>query len=123
MTTLEPGASVVLTHGLLESPRSTAFLATSAAPIITDGFDVLVHDVIAAMTTAPWSTSLSVPSARVTFATLRWRSTSPRSGAPCGCPAAPFALVPTAIGSLAGNDSADPLSTREAMPSPSDWVT
>ena len=51
MTTLEPGASVVLTHGLRSRPRSTAFLASRAAPIITDGLDVLVHEVMAAMTT------------------------------------------------------------------------
>ncbi len=56
MTTFDPGASVVLTHGLRVSPLSTAFFASSAAPIITDGLDVFVHDVIAAMTTAPWST-------------------------------------------------------------------
>src|SRR5215207_11229770 len=62
MTTLEPGASVVFTHGRRCSPRSTAFFASSAAPIITDGLDVLVHEVIAAMATAPWSTSHDVPS-------------------------------------------------------------
>ena len=59
---MEPGASVVLTHGLLVSPFSTAFLASRAAPIITEGFEVLVHDVIAAIATAPWSTSNLVPS-------------------------------------------------------------
>src|SRR5215213_332173 len=62
MTTLEPGASVVFTHGLRCSPRSTAFFASSAAPTMTDGLEVLVQDVIAAITTAPWSTSVSVPS-------------------------------------------------------------
>ncbi len=53
MTTFEPGASDVLTHGLTESPRSTAFFARRPAPSMTDGFDVFVHDVIDAMTTAP----------------------------------------------------------------------
>src|SRR3990170_3309698 len=62
MTTLEPGASEVFTHGLVAMPRSTAFLASRAAPIITVGFDVLVHDVIAAITTAPWSSSNELPS-------------------------------------------------------------
>ena len=57
MTTLEPGASVVFTHGLRFSPRSTAFLATSAAATITDGLEVLVQEVMAAMATAPWSIS------------------------------------------------------------------
>src|SRR3954453_2651610 len=62
MTTLEPGASVVLTHGLRWRPFSTAFLASSAAPIITEGLEVLVHEVMAAIATAPWSTSQAVPS-------------------------------------------------------------
>src|SRR5436190_3107082 len=62
MTTLEPGASDVLTHGLVLSPRSTALRASRAAPIITCGLEVLVQDVIDAITTAPWSTSNVVPS-------------------------------------------------------------
>src|SRR5216683_8045084 len=66
MTTLEPGASVVFTQGLVASPASTAFLATSAAPTMTDGLEVLVQDVIAAITTEPWSTDVVVPSSRVT---------------------------------------------------------
>ena len=53
MTTLEPGASVVFTHGLRFRPASTAFLASSAAPTITDGFDVFVQEVMAAITTEP----------------------------------------------------------------------
>ena len=65
MTTFEPGASEVFTHGLLWSPFSTAFLASSPAAIITDGFDVLVHEVIAAIATAPWS-SVNVPASVVT---------------------------------------------------------
>ena len=51
MTTSDPGASDVFTHGGTVSPRSTAFFASSPAPIITDGLDVFVHDVIAAITT------------------------------------------------------------------------
>ena len=43
MTTFEPGASEVLTHGLTFSPRSTAFLASRPAPSITDGFEVFVQ--------------------------------------------------------------------------------
>ena len=58
MTTFEPGASVVLTQGLRSRPASTAFLASSAAPIMTDGLEVLVQEVMAAMTTEPWSTSV-----------------------------------------------------------------
>jgi len=51
--TREPGASEVFTHGLTSRPFSTAFLATRPAARSTLGFDVLVHDVMAATTTAP----------------------------------------------------------------------
>ena len=55
VTTFEPGARLVFTHGWRFRPFSTAFFATSPAPIITLGFDVLVQLVIAAMTTEPCS--------------------------------------------------------------------
>src|SRR5215472_2284287 len=67
MTTLDPGASVVFTQGLRFRPFSTAFLASRAAPTMTEGLDVLVQDVIAAMTTEPWSTLVVVPSSSVTW--------------------------------------------------------
>src|SRR3954447_6593723 len=54
MTALEPGASDVFTHGLVLRPFSTAFLATSPAATITDGFDVFVQLVMAAITTEPF---------------------------------------------------------------------
>ena len=57
MTTFDPGASDVFTHGLVASPRSTAFFASRPAATITDGFDVLVQLVIAAITTEPFFTS------------------------------------------------------------------
>src|SRR4051794_18200798 len=106
MTTFEPGARVVLTHGLRVSPRSTAFLATSAAPIITDGFDVLVQEVIAAITTAPWSSSKLDPSSNVTGTRLRAR---PASAAPDRSPAGGAEWLSPACegGSLAGKDSAE----------------
>jgi hypothetical protein len=63
VTTFDPGASDVLTHGLVSSPASTAFLASRPAPSITDGFEVFVQLVIAAITTWPWSSVVSVPSA------------------------------------------------------------
>ena len=101
MTTFDPGASVVFTHGLRCNPRSTAFFASSAAAIITDGFDVFVHEVMAAITTAPWSSSNSVPSSSTT-ATCLW----PGSFAvPLGRPLAEWSK-PIAGGSEAGNDSA-----------------
>src|SRR4029079_4051184 len=55
VTTFEPGARLVFTHGRRASPASTAFLASRPAPTMTDGLDVLVQLVIAAITTAPWS--------------------------------------------------------------------
>src|SRR3954471_59640 len=53
VTTFEPGARLVFTHGRRVSPASTALRASSPAPNITDGFDVFVQLVIAAITTAP----------------------------------------------------------------------
>ncbi len=53
MTTFEPGARLVFTHDFDFNPRSTAFLATNPAAISTDGLDVLVQLVIAAITTLP----------------------------------------------------------------------
>src|ERR1700730_17057943 len=52
MTTRDPGDSEVLTQGLERSPRSAAFLASSPAPTMTWGFDVLAQLVMAAMTAA-----------------------------------------------------------------------
>ncbi len=53
MTTLEPGAREVFTQGLRVSPFSTAFCAIRPAAIITLGLEVLVQEVIAAITTSP----------------------------------------------------------------------
>src|SRR3954447_5990186 len=66
MTTFEPGAREVLTHGLRCRPRSTALRATRPAASITEGFEVFVHDVMAAIVTAPWSSVTSSPDARCT---------------------------------------------------------
>src|SRR5580692_2862493 len=52
-TTFEPGASDVFTHGGTDKPFSTAFFANNPAPIITEGFEVLVQEVMAAITTLP----------------------------------------------------------------------
>src|SRR6266851_3032190 len=56
-TTWEPGASEVLTHGLTVRPLAAALRASRPAPTMTVGFDVLVHDVMAAITTSPWPRS------------------------------------------------------------------
>src|SRR6266436_9140853 len=53
VTTLEPGARLAFTHGRLDNPRSTAFLASRPAPIITLGLEVFVQLVMAAITTDP----------------------------------------------------------------------
>src|SRR3954469_16640226 len=111
MTTLEPGASEVFTHGLAASPRSTAFFASSPAPTITDGLDVLVHEVIEAITTAPWSISYAVPPDVVTGVGLLARvSPGVRAGSGGAGRSLPWAAAPAAGGSLAGNDSAEPSS-------------
>src|SRR5580693_9094078 len=60
-TTCEPGASEVFTHGLTVSPLAAALRASRPAPIMTLGFDVLVQDVIAAITTSPWPRSCLRP--------------------------------------------------------------
>src|SRR4029453_10921459 len=77
MTTLDPGAREVLTHGLEVRPRSTALRASSPAASITDGLEVLVQLVRAAMTTWPWSRSKLVPSPRVTGTRLPGRPLAP----------------------------------------------
>ena len=42
-----------MTVGGTRSPRATAFRASSPAPTMTVGFEVLVQDVIAAIATEP----------------------------------------------------------------------
>ena len=64
------GARLVLTHGLTVRPRSTAFFARMPAAIMTDGFEVLVQLVIAAMTTAPCPRSYFVPLLRTLIGLL-----------------------------------------------------
>src|SRR5438093_5952163 len=68
VTTFDPGARLVFTHGWRFSPRSTAFFARRPAPIITLGFDVFVQLVIAAMTTAPWSRAVAISGTSATAA-------------------------------------------------------
>ncbi len=49
-----------MTHGGVVRPFSTAFLASSPAPTITYGLEVLVQLVMAAMATEPvWSGKVS----------------------------------------------------------------
>src|SRR5215471_16903785 len=118
MTTFEPGASVVLTHGLLDRPRSTAFLASRAAATITDGFEVFVHEVMAAITTAPWSTSQAVPSSSVTEVGRLGRPSAPSAALGTGRGAPPSSACEVDGGSLAGNDSSPASSTGDGPPAP-----
>jgi hypothetical protein len=57
VTTCEPGAREVFTQGFTVRPFSWAFLATRPAAISTPGLEVLVQEVIAAITTSPWPRS------------------------------------------------------------------
>ena len=52
-----------MTYAGTRSPRSTAFLANRPAPIMTEGLEVFVQLVIAAMTTDPWVTEVASPRA------------------------------------------------------------
>src|ERR1051326_3793521 len=52
-TTWLPGASEVFTHGLAFRPFAAALRASRPAPISTLGLEVLVQEVIAAITTSP----------------------------------------------------------------------
>ena len=61
MTTREPGARLVLTQGLLCRPFFAALRASRPAAIITEGLEVLVHEVMAAMTTLPWESEKTCP--------------------------------------------------------------
>ncbi len=63
MTTRDPGASEVLTHGFGVRPRSTARRATRPAATMTWGLEVLVQLVMAATTTAPSPNIVVDPSA------------------------------------------------------------
>src|SRR3978361_898139 len=57
-----PGASEVFTQGFEVRPRAAALRANRPAPIRTLGLEVLVQEVIAAITTSPWPRSKFLPS-------------------------------------------------------------
>ena len=105
MTTFEPGARLVFTHGLRWRPRSTAFFASRPAPTITGGFDVFVQLVIAAITTRAVLSSIvavdCAPCAVRCVATVDRRRLRLDASA----------RLLVAVGSLAGNESATPLSS------------
>src|ERR687887_1349171 len=122
MTTLEPGASEVFTHGLARRPRSTALRASRPAASITDGLEGLVQLVMAAITTWPWSSSNSSrPSSPRTVVGFDGRPPGPR-GSGSNQPGAGSWLASSTVpamaagGSLAGNDSADASSGPAGAP-------
>ncbi|MNZ91580.1 hypothetical protein D3C78_1105690 [compost metagenome] len=52
-TTCDPGASEVFTHGLDFSPLATALRARRPAAMRTEGLEVFVQEVMAAIATSP----------------------------------------------------------------------
>src|SRR5919206_4850582 len=112
MTTFEPGASDVFTHGRRVRPRATALRASRPAPSITDGFEVFVQLVIAAITTSPWSSANASPS-HVTSTAVRERSATAAPAATAGACTGPAGRSSwpgelSAAGALAGDGSATP---------------
>ena len=103
---------MVFTQGLEVRPFSTAFRASSAAPSITWGLDVLVHEVIAAITTAPWSTTNSPSSSDFTVTGLLTRPLACFAADSTGLWSSAWPLL-TAPGSLAGNVSSTDSSSLE----------
>ena len=71
-----------MTHGLDVRPLATALRASIPAPSMTVGLEVFVHEVIAAITTCPWSSSVSVPSSSVTGTETSTRSATCRPPVP-----------------------------------------
>ena len=86
---------------------------------MTYGFEVLVHEVIEAITTAPWSRSNSVPFSMVTGVGLLTRPCAPvaadtvaDTGA-CGLPPSPLPAAAGLAGSQAGKLTSPASSTEE----------
>ena len=117
MTTVEPGASEVFTHGLRVSPFANALRASRPAPIITLGFEVLVQEVIAAITTRPWSSSKVSPSTVTSIASSLRRFSVVATGEPLtagrGLPRS--SSWSSAGGSEAGKDSS--IASSRPLPS------
>ena len=97
-----------MTCGATLSPFSTAFFASSPAPIITEGFEVLVQLVMAAMTAEPCFRYISSPSTVTVMEPEGSASGSSLSGSPPEVGSPPPSLVTSAepLGvSLASIDS------------------
>ena len=106
VTTFEPGARLVFTQGFVLSPRSTAFFADRPAATITDGFDVFVQLVIAAITTAPSRSVNSCPSTQRTLGRRCVAVTAPTTSPPSPCQRPHFGRRWRGAGSLKHQSSA-----------------
>ncbi|MDT4859414.1 hypothetical protein FQZ97_939220 [compost metagenome] len=73
-----------MTQGLGFRPRAWALRATRPAAISTDGLEVLVQEVMAAMTTSPSPRSNFSPSTATRGASVGREKTSPRAVAKAG---------------------------------------
>ncbi|MNS77482.1 hypothetical protein D3C72_1110640 [compost metagenome] len=73
-----------MTQGLTFMPRAWALRATRPAAIRTDGFEVLVHEVMAAMTTSPSPTVNFWPSTATRPASFTRPKTSVRAVSKAG---------------------------------------
>src|SRR5262249_10660462 len=104
-TTFEPGARDDFTHGLVLRPLFTAFRASKPAASITEGFDVFVQLVIAAITTAPFLSAKVLP----LYSTL-----TPSSLATAG---AATATPPDAFSAAARAPSFPPVAAPESFAS------
>jgi hypothetical protein len=80
-----------------------------AAAIITEGFEVLVHEVMEAIDTMPWSISKVAPSGVVTDTLREGRPLPSPSSAGLSPPLVP-SVVPCGDGSLAGKLEPSPAS-------------
>ncbi len=84
VTTRDPGARLVLTQGFVCSPASTAFFAKRPAATMTEGFDVFVQLVIAAMTTDPSRSSFGCSERRSANTDVNDDHTSGSATRSCG---------------------------------------
>src|SRR6266513_2182775 len=103
---MEPGASDVFTQAGTCNTRSTAFFSSRPAAIITDGLEVFVQLVIAAMTTLPWLRADGTSCG--TCSSWRKSPTPMAAGLPPSCSHRPRLLFARLAGVAAGLDAFAP---------------
>jgi hypothetical protein len=112
LTTFDPGARLDFTQGFRSRPRSTAFFARSPAATMTEGFEVFVQEVIAAITTAPWERWTICPSSSHGTPAVHVGASATGAARTVWSPSGASAPGSACAGeSLAGNDSATAWST------------